>query len=116
MKAKQLGCLVCVCLLAVACRAKESDSETASAGSADSSSGMCGTVISKESVLMLQVVSENSESNADYILDPQDGATTNMLNDIAIRLGRACIKADFSKRGQPVVVKSVSMIRELKGM
>jgi hypothetical protein len=115
MKAKHLGTLVCLSFLAVSCQAKESDSDAASAGSADASSGTCGTVISKESVLLLQVVSENSEKNADYILEPQDGATTNLLNDIAMRVGRACIKADFSKVDQPVLVKSVSMVRELQG-
>ena len=74
----------------------------------------CGTVMMKSSDIVLQVTSNNSENNVDHVLEPQDGASANVLQEMAIRLANACIKADFSKRGQPVLVKSVSDVREVK--
>lgn len=74
----------------------------------------CGTVMMKSSEIIFQVTGNNSENNVNHVLEPQDGASANVLQEMAMRLANICIKADFSKPGQPILVKSVSVIREVK--
>jgi hypothetical protein len=69
----------------------------------------CGTLVFVKGEIYLQIVSGNSETNADRLLEPQDGATTNVLTAKAEKLESVCINADFSKP-DPVMITSVSQI------
>ncbi|MBM3380872.1 MAG: hypothetical protein FJY29_00310 [Betaproteobacteria bacterium] len=109
--------LLCLGLTsAVACKAQDSDASTSAAGSQRSAaiSEQCGTVMLKGSDIVFQVSGNNSENNLDYVLDPQDGASSNILQDMATKLSQACIKAEFSSAGKPLIIKSASVIREVK--
>ncbi len=103
-------------LATVACKTQESDSSTAAAGSQPTAAlqEQCGTVMLKGSDIVFQVSGNNSENNLDFVLEPQDGASTNMLQDMATKLSQACIKAEFTSAGKPVIIKSASVIREVK--
>lgn len=103
-------------LTAVACKSQGSDSSTSAAGSQKSAavSEQCGTVMFKGSDIVFQVSGNNSENNLDHVLEPQDGASTNILQDMASKLAQACIKAEFNASGKPVMIKSASVIREVK--
>lgn len=75
--------------------------------------GECGTLILTKNRIYLQVVSSQSDGNADRLLEPQDGATENILKEKAEKLASVCINADFTKP-DPIMVVSVSQIREFK--
>lgn len=74
----------------------------------------CGTVMMKQNDIIFQVSNNNSENNLDHVLEPEDGAVANVLQDLAMKMAQACISADFSKSGQPVMIKSASVVREVK--
>lgn len=113
MKITSLLPFTALVFLALACRTKGSESSTASAGSdAGVLRELCGTVFSRSDSIFLQSAEGNSEDNGDYVLEPQDGATTQVLEDLAYRSGRACITAQFSSSGDAVLVKTVASIRE----
>lgn len=73
---------------------------------------MCGTVIQKEAKIYLQSKASHSEEKSDYLLESQDGATTQVLEDLAGRTGNACITARFVASSDSVMVKTVANIRE----
>jgi hypothetical protein len=113
MKSTSLLPIIALVFLAFACRTKGSESSAASVG-ADSGTlkELCGTVFARSDSIFLQSVEGNSEDGGDYMLEPQDGATTQVLEDLAYRSGRACITAHFSGASDPVSVKTVASIRE----
>ena len=104
---------VLTCVGVVACQSRTTDAQQASVESESvSDKEMCGTVIQKLQSIYLQSVSGNSEDNGDYLLEPQDGATLQVLDDLAQRAGNACITARFVVTTQAVLVTSVANIRE----
>jgi hypothetical protein len=96
-----------------ACQSQTSELSQASTDSGGASNTeMCGTVIQKSAKIYLQSISGNSEENADYLLEPQDGATTQVLEDLAQRAGNACITARFVASSDSVMITTVANIRE----
>lgn len=81
---------------------------------ADAKREECGTIFWKQNQIVLQVSGNNSESNADHILEPEDGAVYNVLRDLSMKVAQVCITADFSKTGRPVTVTSVSAVRDMR--
>lgn len=73
----------------------------------------CGVVmITPAGKIVLQIAGNNSENNVDRELDPQDGATENLLKQYAASLTEVCVKGDFSSATSAVMVKSQSAIRK----
>jgi hypothetical protein len=70
----------------------------------------CGTLVFVKSAIYLQVVTNNSEVGGDRLLEPQDGATENILREGAEKMSAVCIAADFSKP-DPILVVSTSRIK-----
>lgn len=96
-----------------ACQSKTTESSQASVGSGpEPETERCGTVIQKSAQIFLQSVSGNSDENVDYLLEPQDGATTQVLEDLAQRAGNACITARFVASSDSAMVTTVANIRE----
>lgn len=99
--------------LLVACKNKSTDYSVASVDTGTvKDKEMCGTVVQKSESIFLQSVEGKSQINSDYLLEPQDGATTQVLQDLALRAGNACITAQFLTTNDAVLVKTVASIRE----
>ncbi|NBO38110.1 hypothetical protein EBU99_05965 [bacterium] len=91
-------------LAAVACKAQDPASDVSSADSRQFSE-QCGLVLSSGQDFKLKM----SETQVRAI-EPQDGASTNMLKDLSERKETACIMARWSEK-DPVAVLSASAIR-----
>ncbi|MEN9810900.1 MAG: hypothetical protein RLZZ488_2467 [Pseudomonadota bacterium] len=75
----------------------------------------CGVLMmSPAGKIVLQIAGNNSENNVDRELDPQDGATENLLKQYAASLTEVCVKGDFSASASAVMIKSQSAIRRPK--
>jgi hypothetical protein len=75
----------------------------------------CGVLsLSPEGKLTLQIAGNNSEGNVNKVLDPQDGATINLLKDYASTMTEVCVKGDFSDSLSVVTVNSQSAVRKAK--
>lgn len=75
----------------------------------------CGVLsLSPEGKITLQLAGNNSEKNVNKVLDPQDGATINLLKEYASNLTEVCIKGDFSDALSAVTVNSQSAVRKVK--
>ncbi|MEY3900835.1 MAG: hypothetical protein RL189_141 [Pseudomonadota bacterium] len=72
----------------------------------------CGVLmLSPAGKIVLQIAGNNSENNVYRELDPQDGATENLLKQYAASLTEVCVKGDFSASASAVMIKSQSAIR-----
>ncbi|MFZ9521427.1 MAG: hypothetical protein ACO3A4_13215 [Silvanigrellaceae bacterium] len=75
----------------------------------------CGVLMTGASgELLLQVVDKNSENNGNRVIEPQDGASSNLLKDYASTMTEVCIKGDFSNAAASVMVTSTAAIRKLR--
>ncbi|NBW80791.1 hypothetical protein EBR21_03465 [bacterium] len=75
----------------------------------------CGVLMTGASgELLLQVVGQNSDQNGNRVIEPQDGASSNILKDYASSMTEVCIKGDFSSKTASVLVNSPSAIRKLR--
>ncbi len=110
---RSLVVIVLTCFSLSACLSQSGSSSQASVESSpERDKEMCGTVTQKSSSFYLQIGTVSSGENSDYLLEPQDGATTQVLEDLAGRTGNACITARFVASSDSVMVRTVANIRE----
>ncbi|MEN9825039.1 MAG: hypothetical protein RI953_784 [Pseudomonadota bacterium] len=75
----------------------------------------CGVLMTGASgEILLQVVGQNSEQNSNRVIEPQDGASSNILKDYAASMSEVCIKGDFTSKTASVLVNSAAAIRKLR--
>jgi hypothetical protein len=104
-----------IALVATACKqpqpnASNTNSVKAAPTAQAEIKGECGTLVLVKDAIYLQVVSNNSDVGGDRLLEPQDGATENILRDGAEKMNSVCIDADFSLP-DPIMVKSAAQIQ-----
>lgn len=90
--------------LVVGCKQTETSSQSASVADATGLTEQCG-VVKKNGVGFVFVSQKGVERN----LEPQDGATTNILSDSAKRAEEVCLRADWRGTGDVMIVSTTAI-------
>lgn len=90
--------------LMVGCKQTETSSQSASVAEANGLTEQCG-VVKKNGPDFVFISKTGVQRN----IEPQDGATTNILSDSATRAEEVCLRADWSGSGDVLIVSTTAI-------